>query len=82
MSEKKIAIIWRKSVYDTRRCPQCGATLIGKDNQPVNTIESKLPFVGKNYLLCENCNLPVARIETYEGPLKPGEKGGHWKGGK
>ncbi len=82
MSEKKIAIIWRKSVYDTRRCPQCGATLIGKHNQPVNTIESKLSFVGRNYLLCENCNLPVARIEDYKGSLKPGEKGGRWKGGK
>lgn len=82
MSEKKIAIIWRKSVYDTHRCPQCGATLIGKNNLPVNTIEDNMQFAGRTYLLCEDCNLPVARIETYEGSLKPGEKGGHWKGGK
>lgn len=83
MSKKKFAIIWRKSVYDTHRCPQCGTRLIDKRNQPANVIKEEMVLAAekKEYFLCQNCNLPVAFVEPYNGPLKPGIKGGRWEGG-
>lgn len=80
MTEKKTAVIWRKSVYDSGRCPQCGARLIGKGNQPVNVFEEPLPLVGKTYFVCKGCGLPVAFTEPYDGPEQSGTRGGRWKG--
>ena len=82
MSKKKYAVIWRKSVYDTHCCPQCNSELIDRFNQPINTVEVEIPFVHKTYLLCQKCKRPVAFIEPYDGPLKPGGMYGHWNGGK
>lgn len=80
MKNNKTAIIWRKSVYDSGRCPQCGTRLIGSGNIPQNVYEEPMPQVGRSYFICKKCRLPVAFTAPYDGPGKPGQKAGRWKG--
>lgn len=79
MSEKKYAIIWRQSVYDTGHCPRCGAQLIGEDMEPMNVYYDMDGPHGKK-VLCTGCGLYVADVRPYDGPLEPGTYGGHWGG--
>lgn len=69
------AIVWRKSVYDSCCCPNCGTRLIKPDNMPTNVIRRGL---FRPSLYCENCGLFVAMIKNYHGDLKGGERGGMW----
>lgn len=82
MDGRKSAIVWRKSVYDSRRCPICGGVLIGKGNQPVNVRERVLKTFGKDgvrrYLFCAECDLQVAFVEPYDGPEQPGTRAGQY----
>ena len=76
-SKNRMAVVWRKSVYDTNHCPKCGAKLIDEDTQPINV--TGLEVRGENWLFCEKCNLPVAFVVPYFGTLPAGARGGHWK---
>lgn len=74
----KTAIIWRKSVYDSGRCPNCNTKLFGNNNKPINIMSD--PIFGAGKLLCKTCGLWVAQLQEYDGPEEPGEKAGEWEG--
>ena len=76
---KKIAIIWRKSVYDTKRCPGCSMRLITDDWGPVFVREQRL-WDGSRRLVCAGCGLYVAELKPYIGDGQPGAPGGRWEG--
>lgn len=79
-------IVWRKTVYDTNKCPQCGMVLIGDDNEPINLLEDERTgefiYFGKkikNWLYCRGCQTPVAFITEYEGEITgKWERKGRW----
>ena len=76
---KKTAIVWRKSVYDTRHCPRCSMRLITDDWGPVFVREQRL-WDGSRRLVCAGCGLYVAELKPYTGDGHPGVPGGRWEG--
>ena len=62
---KKIATIWRESVYKNDfKCNVCGETLAHKNG----IANDKVKVDMFNYVFCRNCNNVVARIEQIEAP--------------
>lgn len=76
----KTAIIWRKSVYDSNRCPKCGNKLIGSGNEPNGVISGTGADADK--IFCIKCGLYVAYVRPYYGDLEEGQRGGLLDGGK
>lgn len=75
MTEEKTAIIWRKSVYGSGKCPQCGSKLMDENGQPAKQV---LLYDGE-WLTCK-CGLAVGKTEPYNGPAQPGTRAGRWHG--
>ena len=69
----KKAIIWRESVYKSGKCPACGTSLLK------GTVPDRGIIVDRDFLFCPGCSLCVGRLEDYDGPLEPGQRGGRWE---
>lgn len=76
---KKTAIVWRKSVYDTKHCPRCNMRLITDDWGPVFVLEQRL-WDGTRRLVCAGCGLYAAELRPYTGDAQPGAPAGRWEG--
>ena len=70
--EKKIAWVWKKSVYDNGfKCTKCGALLFDtKTNQPTDNVGFDPAMPWMNY--CVKCKILVATTQEYDGPERPG----------
>ena len=68
------AIVWRKSIYDSGKCPSCGAQMMNGSGDPMGVTSVN------GYVYCDKCNLLVAVLKPYHGDAKPGDKCGKWEG--
>ena len=71
-TEKKLAWIWKKSIYDNGfRCTRCGALLFDAEkNRPTDGVGFDPAHPWRNF--CVKCKLPVAVTQEYDGPEPPG----------
>ena len=65
----KVAVIWRKTVYDTHKCPMCQNELITDDGNPTGVIEMG------NEFYCAGCGYNVAHLCEYRGSKGAGFAG-------
>lgn len=70
------AVVWRKSAYESGKCPECGQQVMADDFSPTNVREQL--SARKIWLMCDFCGTPVAYEEPYHGEGKPGERKGKW----